>query len=728
MDAPATLSKGPITLDPPPNGQSLVFRSMTAEEELGRLFEYKLDLLSRDPNLMASDMLGYPMTVHLELSNGDIRHFNGYVTDFSLAGTHGDYALYQVTLRPWLWLLTRTANCRIFQHKTVPDIVKQVFRDHGLTDFEDALAGNYPARDFVVQYRETDFNFVSRLMEQEGIYYFFKHDNRKHTLVLADSYSAHDAVPGYESLPYYPPDEHRAVTVEHVDRWRTSNRMKPGAYAITDYDFERPQANLFAKVSAPNRHPNADFEIFDYPGGYARTHNGEDCARIRFEELNSRFARADAETNARGLTVGALLKLTDHPVQAQNGEYLVIAGKHELRTHDPESGNGPDEKVYRCSFSVIESSRPFRTERVTRKPFVQGPQTAVVVGKAGEEIWTDSYGRVKVKFHWDRFANGDETSSCWVRVAQVWAGDGWGGIHIPRIGQEVIVDFLEGDPDCPIITGRVYNADNMPPYGLPADQTQSGLKSRSTKGGGAGNFNQLRFEDKRGAEEVNFQAEKDLNTLVKNNESHSVGADRSISVGHDETHTVTNNRTKNVNSNETVTIAANRTETVGSNETITIGANRTETVGSAETISIGATRTTTVAQADTLNVGASQTTNVAASQSTHVGVSQSNKVGATQTVTVGGAQTIAVGGLRTVTVGGAEMITVGAARKINVVGVQSTSIGFNDSLKVGRNLVIDAGNQVTIKTGEASIVMKKSGEIVIKGKEIRLLGTKISQN
>jgi type VI secretion system secreted protein VgrG len=716
MDAPMTPSKGPITLDPPAEGQSLIFRAMTANEELGRLFRYDLELLSQEPNLKATDLLGQPMTVHLEVRGGDIRHFNGYVTEFSLAGSAGNYALYHLTLRPWLWFLSRTANCRIFQGKSIPDILKLIFRDHGMTDFEEALAGTYAARDFVVQYRETDFNFVSRLMEQEGIYYFFKHDDGKHTMVLADSYSAHDPAPGCDSLPYFPPDEHRDDAIDYVDRWETSHQVQTGAYALTDFDFHRPHASLLTKLSVPNEHPKADFEVFDYPGDYALTNNGQDYVRIRLEEINTDFARADGETNARGLLVGSLLTLTEHPVEEQNREYLVVSGRHRMRTHDPESGHElPDEEVYRCAFRVIESSRPYRPARITRKPVVHGPQTAIVVGKSGEEIWTDDFGRVKVKFHWDRFAKGDETSSCWIRVAQVWAGGGWGGIHIPRIGQEVIIEFLEGDPDCPIITGRVYNADNMPPYALPGNQTQSGLKSHSTKGGSASNFNELKFEDKKGSEQVHFQAEKDLETLVKNNESHTVGAARTISVGATENHTVTSDRTKTVNANETTTIAINRTETVGADETITIGVNRTETVGAAESITIGATRTTTIAAMDTLAVGGAQ--NIA------VGGLRDVNVGGAESIIVGAARSVVVGAVHSTTVGGNRTSAIGGNETVQVAGNRANKVGGDDALSAGKKIGIGAGQEIVISSGSATVTLKKSGEILIKGKDITVEGS-----
>jgi type VI secretion system secreted protein VgrG len=692
MDVAKMLSKGPITFTPPAKGKSLIFKSMIAHEELGRLFTYELELTSSDPHLKAEDMLGQLMTVHIELGHGDTRHYNGYVTQFSLAGTSGNYSAYRATLRPWLWLLTRTANCRIFQKMTVPAIIKQVFRDHGLTDFEEKLSGSYKAREFCVQYRETDFNFVSRLMEHEGIYYFFKHSASKHSLVLGDSHSAHEPSHSCPSLPYFPPDEHRSMTIEYVDHWHLSRQLKTGTFVSTDYDFERPQANLLAKLSSPNHHAKADFEVYDYPGDYALTKNGSDYVKIRLEELNSDYSRAEGGTNARGLTVGALLKLTEHPVEDLNKEYLVVSARHVLKTHDPETGSALEEdEVYRSTFTAMESSRPFRSARLAEKPVVHGPQTALVVGKAGEEIWTDNYGRIKVKFHWDRASKSDENSSCWVRVAQVWAGTQWGAMHIPRIGQEVIVDFLEGDPDSPIITGRVYNADNMPPYALPANQTQSGLISRSTKGANAANFNEIRFEDKKGSELLTIHAEKDETIEVEHDESINIGHDRTEEVGHDETVHIKHDRTVTVDNDETVTISGARSETVTKDETISISGSRTESVDKDESITITGKR--------------------------------SESVGKDETIEISGKRTESVGKDETITITGSRKEDVGKDETISITGKRTQTVGKDEILQVGKKMLFDVADEITLKTGDATITMKKNGDITIKGKNLTLDGS-----
>jgi type VI secretion system secreted protein VgrG len=469
-----TQAERAIEIYTPLGADVLLFHRMTAAEALGRLFRFDLELLSKDPDIKFEDLLGQNVAVRLELPEDKIRYFNGFISRFSLSGSLGDLSVYTATVRPWLWFLTRTADCRIFQEMTVPDIIKQVFRDQGFTDFEEALSGSYRTWTYCVQYRETDFNFISRLMEQEGIYYYFKHEKNKHTLVLSDSVSSHEPYPGYEKIPFFPPDEHLRREEHHIHEWTVSQEIQPGTYALNDYDFERPRANLQVKSSIPRSHVRSKMEIFDYPGEYTQTGDGENCVRARIEELQTEYEQVQGQTNARGFSVGSLFELVDFPRQDQNREYLVVSATHELESDAYTSGLTSEvEDVYSSSFTVISSKQPYRQARTTPKPMVQGPQTAVVVGPSGEKVYTDEYGRVKVQFHWDRYSKHDENSSCWIRVSQAWAGKRWGSMHIPHVGQEVIVDFLEGDPDRPIITGRVYNANNMSPDPLPDRKTRS---------------------------------------------------------------------------------------------------------------------------------------------------------------------------------------------------------------------------------------------------------------
>jgi type VI secretion system secreted protein VgrG len=658
-----------------PLGEDLICRSLNGQESLGRLFDYQLELLSLNRNVQFQDIVGQRVTVSMEVEKGE-RYFDGYVTEFRYMGTSGQFARYQAILKPWFWFLTRTSDCRIFQNQKVPDIIKSVFRDNGMSDFKDQLSDSYRDWVYCVQYRETDFNFISRLMEQEGIYYYFEHEDGKHTLVLADGVGAHQTFPEYETVPYFPADDssgHRKR--DHIQDLVVSQAIVPGKYAIKDFDFEKPKVDLTTKLSETPVHayPIDDHEIYDYPGEYSEVDDGDTYVKKKLEELKAQHERVQLSGSARGLCAGSLFTLDNYPRADQNKEYLIVSVSHDITADVMEtSGGSGAEDFYSCVAEVFDSSQQYRSERLTPKPIVQGPQTAIVVGPSGDEIYCDKYARVKVQFHWDRYGKNDQNSSCWVRVSQAWAGKSWGGIHIPRIGQEVLISFLEGDPDQPLITGRVYNAINMPPYGLEANKTQSGIKSRSSKGGTPDNFNELRMEDKKGSEELYIQAEKDENILVKNDKGETVGHNETISIGND--------REELVGNNETLTVAVNRTRNVGSNESVTVAKMRTHTVGINEAIAIGA--------AQEIVVGANQSTAVGANQSDTVGISQS--------------------------------VEVGKNRSLSVGKNLSVSTGDNESRSVGKNLAIDAGDSITLKCGAASISMKKNGDIMIKGKNLIL--------
>jgi type VI secretion system secreted protein VgrG len=700
----ATLqSERAIEVTTPLGEDVLLFHRMTASESLGRLFQFNLDLLSNDPNIDFNRLLGQNVTVKLELPEDETRYFNGFVSRFSQEGSVDDFNAYSMTLHPWLWFLTRTADCRIFQEMTVPDIIKQVFRDHGFTDFEEALSGTYRSWTYCVQYRETDFNFVSRLMEQEGIYYYFRHESNRHMLVLADSVSSHDPFPGYEKIPYFPPDEHLRREEHHIHEWTISQEVQPGVYALTDYDFENPKANLQVKSSIARGHAQAKMEIFDYPGEYTQTNDGDAYVRARIEEIHSEFEQVQGQANARGLAVGSLFELVDYPREDQNQEYLVVSATYELESDAYGSGSSESaEDVYACSFTALSSKQQYRPERTTPKPLVQGPQTAMVVGPSGEEIHTDQYSRVKIQFHWDRYGKKDQNSSCWVRVAQLWAGTQWGGIHIPRIGQEVIVEFLEGDPDHPIITGRVYNKDNMPPYGLPANATQSGIKSRSSKGGGAENFNELRFEDKKGEEDVYLHAEKNWTINVEN--------DKNQTVGHDETLSVGNNRDK--------TIGVDQSESIGANKAITVGGNHTENITGNMFQTVSAAKTETIALAKALTIGAGYQVSVIAAMNQTIGGLKAEQIGAAKSVNVGANSSENIGANKSVDAG--SNISEKAGKDVSVTSGKKMALSAGDDLTVTGNKkgVISIKDQLTITVGKASITMKKNGDILIQGKDI----------
>lgn len=466
-----------LTLETPLGADVLVLRRLDGHEKLSMPFRLELDAISTDPAITHKDILGQNVTVTMDLADDKKRYFNGFVSRFELHGYDGQFAHYRAVVVPWLWFLTRTTDCRIFQDKSIPDIIQGIFREHGFTDCEDALSGSYEAFEYVTQYRETDFDFVSRLMEQEGIYYFFRHEEHKHTLVLADSYDAHQSCPGYEIIPFYPPDSQKAVKEDYVWDWQTRQAVRPGTFALNDYDFTAPKKKLRTAANITRDYEYADYEMYDYPGGYTDKGVGNQYSQARIEERQTDFDTCQGQGNVRGLLAGGLTSLTKHPGEVHNREYLLTAVTHHVESDSMETGrNEAQDRFYSCEFDLIDAKTQFRPPLATPKGIVRGPQTAVVVGKSGETVWTDKYGRVKVQFHWDREGQNNEKSSCWVRVSQLWAGKNWGGMHIPHIGQEVIVDFLEGDPDRPIITGRVYNADNMPPEELPTQKTKSFIR------------------------------------------------------------------------------------------------------------------------------------------------------------------------------------------------------------------------------------------------------------
>ena len=692
---------------------ALILERMDGVEELGRPFEFELSLVSEDIALPLDALLGKPMGLSLQLHDGSERFFHGIVARASQTAGTGQFAGYRVTLRPWLWLMSRTSDCRIFQNMTVPDIIKKVFRDLGFSDFEDSLSRSYREWDYCVQYRETSLDFVTRLMEQEGIYFWFRHEQSRHVLVLSDAYGAHSTVPGYAAVPYYPPTEEQRER-DHFFDWYMAREVQPGSLTLNDYDFQRPAARLEVRSAVPRSHTAADYPLYDYPGEYVQTGDGEHYARTRIEAIHTQFERVQLRGKARGLGAGHLFKLTNYPRDDQNREYLVVAASYQISQESVESGHGGGGQ-YHSALTCIEASQPYRLLPVTVRPIVQGPQTAMVVGPKGEEIWTDQYGRVKVHFYWDRHDQSNENSSCWIRVSQYWAGKAWGAIHVPRIGQEVIVSFLEGDPDRPIITGRVYNAEQSVPYELPANATQSGIKSRSSKGGTPANFNEIRMEDKKGEEQLFIHAEKNQDIEVENDETHWVGHDRTKTIDNDETVHVKHDRTETVDNNETITIGVDRTEKVGNNETISIGVDRTETVGSNEKITIGANRNESVGSDETISIGANRSETVGNDETISIGANRNETVGSNESVSIGSNQSLDVGSNQTTSIGKNESRSVGQDR--------STSVGKSDSLDVGKHFSLNAGDSITLTTGSASISMKKDGTIVIRGKNITVDGS-----
>lgn len=560
------------------------------EETMSQLFKFELDLVSDDPEIDFAGVVNQPAVITIE-GQDETRYIHGVVHRFEQGEQGHRFTHYHAWLVPKLWWLDNRRDCRIFQDKNVQDIIDEVLKGAGLTqeDFRFSLDESYPSREYCVQYRETDLAFIERLMEEEGIFYYFEHDDQKHTLVMGDSSSAYGVIPGNDTVPFIPATG--AVSdEEHITKFRYAEGVSPGEVVLRDFNFKKPGTNLEVTEDADQY---SELSVYDYPGEYEEPDRGKTVKQIRMEELVAQRKRASGTTGCPRLIPGHKFTLDKHARSSFNQGYLIVTLVHEGKEPqalEEEGGNAG--ASYSNNFNCIPIDVVYRPGRKALKPLMEGPQTAIVVGPNGEEIYTDEFGRIKVKFHWDRLGKGDENSSCWIRVSQAWAGAGWGTLLIPRIGHEVIVDFLEGDPDRPIITGRVYHGTNRPPYKLPDEKTKSTLKSNSSKGGGG--FNEIRLEDKKDSEEIYIHAQKDMTEEIGNDHSCSVGNDHACDVGNDRSVTVGSNDSLSVGGDRSVTVSGSLGKTIGNKEDRTIGSNSTLTVGGNKDDTIGGNLTQTI--------------------------------------------------------------------------------------------------------------------------------------
>lgn len=546
-----------------PDGM-LLFASLGGTETVGELFTYSIKLKTPDilnlgyvspaANLQLKPMVGKDLCVNIELDGGGKRYISGLVTAARVAGHQGRSVVYELRLEPWLKILTHTSDYKAFQNKNVVDILDEVLDEYPWP-VEKRLVENYPTRAWQVQYGETDFDFIQRLMQEWGIYWWFEHNENSHTLVLADAINVHKACADSPLVCYY--QKGLKLDKEFIHTITANESLRSGQWVLNDFDFMKPRSLLKSTVANPRETGLAEYEHYEWPGDYFTKSEGEMLTRIRMEEQRSPGSRVQGSGNIRTLMTGFTFTLENYPTAEVNREYLLV--QTTLFIQDNAQHSGQEQHFsYSTSFELHPTSEVYRPQRTLSKPHTKGPQSAIVTGPTGQEIWTDKYGRVKVQFGWDRYGKNDENSSCWVRVSYPWAGKGFGGIQIPRIGQEVLVDFKNGDPDLPIIVGRTYNQDTMPPWGLPGAATQSGFYSH-TIGGGPTNANALRFEDKTGGEEIWLHAEKDQRIEVNNNESHWVG----------------NNRLKVIDKTETAIIGEKRSLTVQTDDTSLAGRNKT---------------------------------------------------------------------------------------------------------------------------------------------------------
>ena len=751
-----------------PLGEQLEFRSMVGSEQISRLFEFRVRLISESSAISAKSLLGKDLTVEIDLTTeqggGGKRYLSGQVVQFTFIGRDGDFSSFIAVLRPKLWHATRRTDFKIFQHMKAPDIIKDVLGKYGFS-IEDKLTGQYREWVYMVQYDESDFNFVSRVMESEGIYYYFEHAMGSHTLVLADDIGSHSPLPnGPSTIPYYSGDRAAHVHDEDfIDGWTFAEDIASGKFAADDYDFEKPKALLDTKEAKPAGHPEDDREVYKWPGGYTDAGDGENYARISIEQQSAPREAVHGEGNARNIAPGYLFTFSKYPRADQNKQYLIESAyyrfEENVRRSDGSGGAGNSKRAgtdsptsYRIGFDALPKTTSYRSQRSTPKPHTTGPQTAVVTGPAGEEIYTDKYGRIKVQFHWDRYGTMDENSSCWIRVSQTWAGSNYGSMHIPRIGQEVIVDFLNGDPDYPIVTGRVYNAMQMPPWDLPANKTQSGIKTNSSKDGaagagmknGAGDANAIRFEDKKGEEQLWLHAQKDQLTEVENDETKWVGRDRDKTIDRDEFNTIHRDRTEIVDRNEKINVHGWRTEEVDLDETLSVHKNRKRTVDLNESITVKVSRDKTVKKHEKDKIGRNWSIDVGRFKTETIGIAYMQNVGMAKMVNIGIAYNLNIGMTMLTNVGMSRKDTVGKTQDVSIgekyelkvgaggggggaspmaMNITSPSGGGDSSGSGGTSFTMDA-DSITLKVPGGTFVMKKGGIFIFNGVEVDMVATK----
>jgi len=712
-----------LRIDTPLGPDALLLRSVSGQEAISQLFHFQLELLSEDDSISFDAIVGKSVTLHIQTLDSE-RGLNGFISRFSQGGRDERFTYYRAEMVPWLWFLTRTADCRIFQKMTAPDIIKKIFDETGFSDYALRLYGSFRKRDYCVQYRETDFNFVSRLMEEEGICYFFEHDKQgtKHTLVLGNDAAAHQPCPDQPKArcDFSPGNWHPD---DVVYEWRLEEEYRPNAWTHTDYNFETPSTSLLATVKDDGK-----YEIYDYPGFYQKKGDGDQIAKTRLQETVAFKNRATGKSNCRCLTTGATVELTDHYRKDTNQKWLLTAIHHECTMGGTYVSGGNEEGFfYTNTFEAVPASVPFRPARVTPKPSVQGCQTAVVVGPGGEEIYPDQYGRVKVQFFWDRLGKKNENSSCWIRVSYPWAGKGWGAIHIPRIGQEVIVDFLEGDPDQPIIVGRVYHAENMPPWPLDAKKTISGFKSNSTIGGGG--YNEISMDDTKGTELINIHAQYDQHKKIEHDEVVSVGHDRTEEVGHDEKIKIDNDKMELVKRDRTLEVDRDKSETVIRNKVVQVHGNHSENIDGAMSIVVGGTLSESVMINLAQTVAGAMEISVGAALAISVGGLMAETVGAAKTENIGGSKSEGIGGGKTLTIGKDSSRTIKGAENVEIAKDLTEKIEGKHEEEVTKEYIlsakkvqITAEDEIHLTAGSAEIIMEKNGNITIKGNKINVTG------
>jgi type VI secretion system secreted protein VgrG len=700
-------------------------------ESISGLFELEVDLACANRELDLGAMLRKTaLLTMLGVHDDDAaRHVHGIVHSASQGRQDDRIGLYHVRVVPQVWPLLHRKDCRIFQDMDTRAIVEEVLKGGGVpsSGVRFALAEPPPVRGYCVQYRETDWDFVHRLLAEDGLFHCFEHTADAHVLVIGDGVAAYGPIPGDEVVRFN--DEESAADRDVVRKFRFTRQLAPGKFTVRDFNFTTPDDSLEGQATAGA----GDLEVYEFPGRYDAPALARRAAKLRLQAFQALQHRGQGDSSCPRLTPGHTFELSSSSGALRDDlqrKYLVVSVNH--RGEQPQalglSGVGLESR-YENAFECIPADVPYRPSEWPLRPEMRGVQTAIVVGPAGEEVHTDAHGRVKVQFHWDRKGKRDENSSCWVRVSQLWAGQGWGAMWIPRIGHEVIVDFIEGDADRPIITGRVYHGNNQPPYPLPDKKTASTIKSDSSPGGGGSN--ELRFEDQKGGEEVYLHAQKDWTIAVENDKNQTVGHDETLSVGNDRTKSVGNNQSETIGVDKSISVGSNHSEQIGVDMKIAVGANLEEQVGANATFTIGANRSEmvtissdeTIGVAKTLSIGGAYQVSVGAAMNETVGLIKAEEVGLSRTVVVGTDSSLNVGGAHSVRAGGNVSATAGA--NIILSSGKNISLTANKDLKVGvgKKAGVVVEDKLEIQVGNAKVTIKKNGDVSIEGKKLTIKAT-----
>lgn len=684
----------------------LLLRRLSGVEGVSRLFLFELDLLSHNGNINALNIVGDNVSISIQPGEGAARYINGFVKSFQYSGLEkrGLYA-YRAEVVPWFWFLSKRTDCRVFQNKNVKDIVEFIFKELGFFDYVFALMEVHKPLEYCVQYNESDLDFISRLLEQEGIYYFIEHQPDKNILHLSDSpHHYADLSPGSA--------QHSSGIRrdEYIRLWQHKYEYCSGAFAQTDFDYEKSTQSLLTQTTTQLKlKNNSSFPQFAYPGSYRDSDQGTSLTKLRMQQEELNHERATGTSNIHGFEVGKKFTFKSEEAVADHNKSYVITEIQHTAYNPSFLESESTEPAYSNQFVCIPANTPFRPAFNTPKPRIDGVQTAVIVGPAGDEIYTDQQGRVKVQFHWDRYGKKDETSSCWVRVATQWAGAKWGSITIPRLGQEVVVTFINGDPDQPLIIGSVYNSANNPPYGLPENKSMMGMKSRSSKGGDGGTYNELVIDDKKDAEEFRINAQKNYNMKIgKDASRHTVGntttkvdGNASTAVAGDTSHSTGGNDSFNVSGNRTAAVKGNQESTIQGNSTSTIVGNSDESINGKSSLTVGGN--------NTQSFGANQEISIGTNQTLSVGVNQETTVGANQTLQIGGKQEISAL---------AQSVSISTNAELSALQISQSGM-TQISLSVGPSSITITPAGITLSMGASSVQINPAG-VTVSGPIIKL--------